>query len=108
MLSGPPTECHSAAAVLISRGPNDELAPTEVSGFARVQQAAAKAAVIATAPTAAAKGSVKEASIAVSVSANVTSASSAKASEPSLGDEVVEAEGVRYFTLRFHSVSSRA
>lgn len=101
MLLGPPTKCHSAAAVLVSRGPNDELAPTEVSGFARVQQAAAKAAVIATASTAAGKGSIEKGLIAASVSG--------KPSEPSLGDDVIEVvEGVRYITLRFHSVSSRA
>ncbi|CAN0354419.1 unnamed protein product, partial [Hapterophycus canaliculatus] len=47
---GPPTERHSVAAVLVSRGAYDELPPAEVSGFARVQQAVGKRAVIATAP----------------------------------------------------------
>ncbi|CAM9178197.1 unnamed protein product [Ectocarpus fasciculatus] len=50
--NGPPTECHSVAAVMISRGASDELSPAEVSGFARVQQAVGKRAVIATAPLA--------------------------------------------------------
>ncbi|CAM9378224.1 unnamed protein product [Ectocarpus sp. 12 AP-2014] len=50
--NGPPTERHSIAAVIVSRGANDELSPAEVSGFARVQQAVGKRAVIATAPLA--------------------------------------------------------
>ncbi|CAM9756979.1 unnamed protein product [Ectocarpus sp. 12 AP-2014] len=50
--NGPPTERHSIAAVIVCRGANDELSPAEVSGFARVQQAVGKRAVIATAPLA--------------------------------------------------------
>ncbi|CAM9301598.1 unnamed protein product [Scytosiphon promiscuus] len=49
---GSPTERHSIAAVIVSRGSGDELSPAEVSGFARVQQAVGKRAVIATAPLA--------------------------------------------------------
>lgn len=51
--SGPPTERHSVAAVIVGRGANDELSPAEVSGFARVQQAVGKRSVVATAPPAA-------------------------------------------------------
>ncbi|CAM9629228.1 unnamed protein product [Ascophyllum nodosum] len=98
---GPPTERHSAAAVLVSRGPHDELSPSEVSAFARVQQAVAKTAIIATAP----------ASANLQPEATATSACDsdlvAAASEPSSGDRVVETDGVEYVTLRFHSVSSR-
>ncbi|CAM9689240.1 unnamed protein product [Sphacelaria rigidula] len=45
-----PTHSHSVAAVLVGRGRNGELSPAEVSGFARVQQAVAKRAVIASPP----------------------------------------------------------
>lgn len=47
MYLGPPTELHSIASVIVSRGAEDELSPAEISGFARVQQAVGKRAVIA-------------------------------------------------------------
>lgn len=109
---GPPTENHSVASVVVGRGSNDELSPVEVSGFSRVQQAVAKAAVIAVPPF----QPIVPAAVAVATAtaAAVGSASPGEGSPTAVEDEgsasrsAGRGDGVRYVTLHFHSVSSRA
>lgn len=118
--SGPPTERHSVAAVIVGRGANDELSPAEVSGFVRVQQAVGKRSVIATAPPAAedsASTSAGTGAAALAAPRNVVEAGPtgvagrATASPRHQGGKAIPAEstkvGVRYITLQFHSVSHR-
>ena len=105
------------AAVVVGRGSNDALSPAEVSGFARVQQAVAKAAVIATAPSqlVQAPAAAGAASGAVAGAAAVVAAvTPGEGSSHTVGDEesaprsAGRENSVRYVTLQFHSVSSRA
>lgn len=96
---GPPTERHSVAAVVVSRGSNDELFPAELSGFARVQQAVGKKAVIATAPSVTASATV--------ASRDLSSTAVVESENCAPRDSRRSADGVRYVTLQFHSVSSR-
>lgn len=131
--TGPPTERHSVAAVILGRGPNDELSPAEVSGFARVQQAVGKRAVVATAPLATEDTAATSTGGAVEVlSAHrddgprptgtaagqktlaprqrgkpATPAQTA-ATPAHLAAAAAANDGVRYVTLQFHSVCSRA
>lgn len=102
-----PAHSHSVAAVLVSRGPNGELSPAEVSGFARVQQAVAKRAVIASPPPR---------------TATHHRVSKTKKNEDDRGEKQRDSDvsplsvgtggggdnsGVRYVTLQFDSVSGR-
>lgn len=117
--SGPPTERHSIAAVIVGRGANDELSPAEVSGFARVQQAVGKSSVIATAPlategsTSTSAGTAETVALAAAALAaprNVEAGPITAAPPHQRGPATPAAptnEGVRYITLQFHSVSYR-
>lgn len=95
------------AAVVVGRGSNDELSTAEVSGFARVQQAVAKAAVIATAPSQPIVAAVAEGAVAGAVATGEggsVTVEDQRSAPPSSGKE----DSIRYVTLQFHSVSSRA
>lgn len=122
---GPPTERHSVAAVIVGRGTNDELSPSEVSGFVRVQQAVGKRSIVATAPLATEDTASTSASASAGTEAGATLAATSvdearlpgvssqeRAGARREGKPATRAptmdDGVRYVTLRFHSVSSRA
>lgn len=100
MIIGPPTEAHSVAAVLVSRGSDDELSPAEISGFSRVQQAVAKRAVIASPPSRPTREALSK-----------TSSRSEGFMQEHQGDvspsERARGDDVRYITLQFDSVSGR-
>lgn len=85
---GPPTERHSVAGVLVSRGA--DISPPEVSAFARVQQSVAKKAVLAS----------------PSLDARV-SAKAPLGQDMGASSRGGARQAVRYVTLQFHSVSSR-
>ncbi|CAM9305216.1 unnamed protein product, partial [Discosporangium mesarthrocarpum] len=85
-----PGVTHSRASVLVTRGDREGLAPAQLSGFARVQQAVSKHAIIAIGPENAGGDFVEEGDAVVGEA----------------GGKRAE-EGVRYVSLSFHSVGGR-
>lgn len=98
---GPPTETHSIAAVLVSRGPNGELSPAEISGFSRVQQAVAKRAVIASPPLPCPTRD------GISTAGSTSEGFKHEHQGGKSPSEEVRGDNIRYVTLQFDSVSGR-